>query len=199
MLVAITGGIGSGKTTIANELASRGYLVYNCDERAKYIIIHNPYVRSAMISLFGEEIFEGDVYRTDLVAQQVFHSSPAICRHRLAQLNALVHPAVAQDLRAWVYAHPGHRLLFVETALLLGTPLRNLCDKVCNVVAPEEVCIARVMARDNSSEDQVKARVFAQSSRYRKSFKADLTLHNDGTKPVPELADMILARFLKRW
>ena len=72
MLVGLTGGIGSGKTTIARALEQRGYPVYYTDREAKRIIRENPMVRSGIESLFGSEVFEGDRYHTELVARQVF-------------------------------------------------------------------------------------------------------------------------------
>ena len=73
MLIGITGGIGSGKTTIAKQLEQLGYPVYYTDAEAKRIVVENPMVRSQIGTLFGSDIYEGDVYRTDRVAKQVFH------------------------------------------------------------------------------------------------------------------------------
>ena len=96
MLIGITGGIGSGKSTIAQALLSRGYAVYDTDSEAKRIIVENPMVRSQVEMLFGSQVFEGNVYRTQLVAKQVFHHPDL-----LAQLNSIVHPAVAFHLKQW--------------------------------------------------------------------------------------------------
>ena len=96
MLIGITGGIGSGKSTIAQALRSRGYAVYDTDTEAKRIIVENPMVRSQVEMLFGSQVFEGNVYRTQLVAKQVFHHPDL-----LAELNHIVHPAVAFHLKQW--------------------------------------------------------------------------------------------------
>ena len=95
-LIGLTGGIGSGKSTIASAVEALGYPVYNTDREAKRIIVHNPAVRSQVETLFGSDVFDGDTYLTARVAEQVFND-PAL----LARLNAIVHPAVGFDLRHW--------------------------------------------------------------------------------------------------
>ncbi len=178
-LIGLTGGIGSGKSTIAHELESRGYAVYNTDREAKRIIVHNPAVRSQIETLFGSDVFDGDIYLTDRVAAQVFNDSSL-----LAKLNHIVHPAVAFDLRHW--AKEQTNTCFVESAILFSSGLNTLCDKIVWVAAPEELRIARTVARDKSSIDKVRARVRAQED---DSQRADIILHNDGTKKVAQLVD----------
>ena len=179
MLVGLTGGIGSGKSTIAGEIAARGYAVYNTDREAKRIIVHNPAVRSQVETLFGSEVFDGDTYLTDRVAEQVFAD-----KSLLDKLNHIVHPAVTFDLRHW--AKEQTKTCFVESALLFSSGLNKLCDKTVWIDAPEEVRIARTIARDHSDINKVRARVRAQRD---DSGLADIILVNDGTKKVAQLVD----------
>ena len=183
MLIGLTGGIGSGKSTIAGEIAARGYAVYNTDREAKRIIVHNPAVRSQVETLFGSDVFDGDIYLTDRVAEQVFAD-----KSLLDKLNHIVHPAVAFDLRHW--AKEQSQTCFVESALLFSSGLNKLCDKTVWIDAPEEVRIARTIARDNSDIDKVRARVRAQRD---DSALADIILVNDGTKKVAQLVDDLFA------
>ena len=99
MLIGLTGGIGSGKSVISNELRKMGYAVYDSDKEAKRLILENEQVREKMIGMFGKDIYRDGMYQTKLVAQQVFADSSL-----LAQLNAIVHPAVKEDLLRWSHA-----------------------------------------------------------------------------------------------
>ena len=192
MLIGITGGIGSGKSTIAQALRSRGYAVYDTDTEAKRIIVENPMVRSQVEMLFGSQVFEGDVYRTQLVAKQVFHHPDL-----LTELNHIVHPAVAFHLKQWAKerteegTHPippqssptarclrgpqeggeieARPLCFVESAILFASGLDKLCDKIVVVTAPEALRIERTIQRDYRGERtaeniaKVKQRIAAQT------------------------------------
>ena len=93
MLIGITGGIGSGKSTIAKQLRKMGYAVYDTDSEAKRLIVEDAAVRQQIEQLFGKEVYADGVYQTALVAQRVFTD-----KSLLAQLNAIVHPAVRQDI-----------------------------------------------------------------------------------------------------
>ena len=183
MLIGITGGIGSGKSTIAAELCRRGYPIYDTDRAAKHIIVHNPAVRSQVEVLFGSEVFDGDIYRTDLVAQAVFQNHDLLMR-----LNAVVHPAVAFDLKHWYHIQKS-TFCFVESAILYNSELYALCGKVIEVTAPDAVRIARTMTRDNVSRDKVLARINAQNDAPHP--QADYRINNDGTSSVPSLVDGI--------
>ncbi len=183
MLIGITGGIGSGKSTLAAELHRRGYPVYDTDQAAKHIIVHNPAVRSQVEVLFGSDVFDGDTYRTDVVAKAVFHNHDLLMR-----LNAVVHPAVAFDLKHW-YNIQKSTLCFVESAILYNSGLHALCDKIIEVTAPEDVRIARVMARDGAGRETVLARINAQNQDTHPA--ADMVINNDGTASVPSLVDSI--------
>jgi len=197
MTIGLTGGIGSGKSTIAAELAKRGYPVYDTDREAKRIIVHNPAVRSQVETLFGSDVYDGDTYLTQKVAAQVFNNPDLL--HRL---NNIVHPAVKFDLQHWIKSHDkpindkivNRQIvnLFVECAILYEAGLQTLCDKVVYVDAPEDIRIARTIARDNSNPEQVKARIHAQSDYSRRL--ADIILVNDGTSTISELVTHLLAQ-----
>lgn len=209
MLVALTGGIGSGKSTIARELRARGYAVYDTDTEAKRLIVSNPLVRSQVEYLLGSDVFDGDTYLTRLVAKQIFHHPDLRLR-----LNAIVHPAVAFHLRRWAQEQ-GEHLCFVESAILFESGLDALCDRIVIVDAPEEIRIRRVLMRDYRGDfspaniAQIRQRIAAQSpaqtapspapaaspSATRRDIPV-LTLVNDGTTPVPRLVDTLLSSIL---
>ena len=192
MLIGLTGGIGSGKSTIARELQARGYAVYDTDAEAKRIIVENPMVRSQVEYLFGSEVFEGDRYMTPLVAKQIFHHPDLRLR-----LNNIVHPAVAFHLQQWA-KEQGERLCFVESAILYESGLDRLCDRVVLVDAPEAVRIQRVLHRDYHDEQspahiaQIRQRILAQAAEQQAYNLPWKILHNDGTTPVAVLVDSLL-------
>ena len=96
MTIGITGGIGSGKSTIAKQLRAMGYAVYDTDSEAKRLIVEDTQVRQQIEQLFGSEVYKDGVYQTALVAQRVFADHSL-----LAKLNAIVHPAVKADIMCW--------------------------------------------------------------------------------------------------
>lgn len=181
MIIGITGGIGSGKSTIARELAKRGYMVYDCDQEAKRIIAENADVQQEIIDLLGEEAFVGGTYNTAYVAKRVFEDS-----HLLAALNAIVHPAVGLDIMK-------RKPDFVESAIIYESGLDILCDRIIVIDAPEEIRIARTIARDYHGDaspaniDKVRARIKAQNIP-----TGDLFINNDGKTSIADLAVKIL-------
>ena len=96
MIIGITGGIGSGKSTIAKQLREMGYAVYDTDSEAKRLIMEDAGLRQQIEQLFGKEVYQDGVYQTALVAQRVFAD-----KSLLAKLNAIVHPAVKADILRW--------------------------------------------------------------------------------------------------
>lgn len=187
MIIGITGGIGSGKSVIARQLRKMGYSVYDTDSEAKRIIVEDATVREQMTALFGEEVYQDGVYQTSFVAQQVFAD-----KNLLAKLNAIVHPAVRQDiLRKFRSSEGSEVLFFIECAILYTAHLDELCDKVVVVTAPEEVRLARTIARDHSDMNKVRARMRAQEAE-KDLARADIVINNDGTTPIPTLCEEII-------
>ena len=180
MLIGLTGGIGSGKSTIAQELAKHGFTVYDCDREAKRIIAENEDVQKAIVELLGKEAFVNGRYNTAYVAKRVF-AEPEL----LERLNAIVHPAVGKDI---LLKKPD----FVESAILYEAGLDKLCDKVVVVDAPEAIRIARTIARDYHGEateentNKVRARMRTQTQHH-----GDLAVINDGKTSIEELAAII--------
>ena len=161
-LIALTGGIGSGKSVVAHILQVMGHRVYDCDSRAKALMAHDDKVRQQLIQAFGNETYlaDGSLNRQHL-------STVAFADERaLARLNAIVHPATARDICRWAdeLAHAGSTVAFVETALLRTAGLDSMVDDVWHVTAPAEVRIERVMARSGLTAQQVKERMAAQSA-----------------------------------
>lgn len=186
MVVGLTGGIGSGKSTIARQLRMMGYMVYDSDSQAKRIIVEDLSVRKQLIQLFGEEVFIDGVYQTNIVAQQVFAD-----KCLLEKLNAIVHPAVRADIEKQKASMGVGELLFVECAILYSSGIHALCDKVVLVTAPEEIRLQRTIQRDHSTIDKVRARMRAQECEWQHQ-PVDVVLHNDGSRSINELCNQLL-------
>ena len=167
-MIAITGGIGSGKSMVSRIVQVMGYQVYDCDSQAKTLMVTDENVRSQLKAAFGEQTYldDGSINRQHLSAIAFADEQT------LAHLNAIVHPAVAADLKRWTrcLADKGARAAFVETALLRTARLDQVVDSVWHVTAPPRVRITRVMQRSGLTEQQVLERIAAQA--------AEETIHN---------------------
>ena len=197
MTIGLTGGIGSGKSTIARGLAQRGFAVYDCDREAKRIIETDKSVQSAIIDLIGEEAFVEGKYNTAYVAQRVF-AEPEL----LQRLNAIIHPAVLKDLKALKDAknQDPKAPLFVESAILFQAGMAPLCDKIIIVEAPEEVRIARTIGRDYNGQatpaniNKVRARIRAQQKSPAMTDAQQgkiYTVLNDGSLVLSRVIDLV--------
>lgn len=178
MIIGITGGIGSGKSTIAKQLRKMGYAVYDTDSEAKRLIMEDAGLRQQIEQLFGKEVYQDGVYQTALVAQRVFAD-----KSLLAKLNAIVHPAVKADILRWAQNMNHPTLCFVECAILYQAGFDTLCDKVVVVTAPEEVRLQRAVVRDHSTIEKVRARMRAQEVE-KDIERADLIVNNDGKTEI---------------
>ena len=158
MVVGLTGGIGSGKSTIAKAFAALGIAVFNSDEQAKTLIATDAQVKERIIAAFGEEAYHNGEYNRAYIAQIVFNNS-----EKLAILNGIVHPALAKYFKQWAKEQTSSYVL-KEAAILFESGSYKDCDYIITVTAPEEVRIARVMARDHCTEAQVRARMTQQWS-----------------------------------
>ena len=198
MIIGITGGIGSGKSTIARTLREMGFAVYDTDSEAKRLIVEDVQVHEQIEQLFGKEVYKDGVYQTALVAQRVFAD-----RSLLSQLNAIVHPAVKADITRWAQTinQPTqpyttlHRATpcFIECAILYQAGFDTLCDKVVMLTAPEQVRIARTIARDHTTIEKVRARIQAQNTEG-DIQRADIIINNDGSVSISALCNEIIAQ-----
>ena len=151
-IIGLTGGIGSGKTTVAKFIEEFGFPVYYSDDRAKSIVNENELVKTKIIELLGNEAYNKDgLYDRKFVSEKIFNNSEL-----LMQLNGIIHPAVKDDFENWVSQQKKY-LIFKETALLFELKLNLQCYKSLLVTAEDNLRIKRVMDRDRKTYREVKS------------------------------------------
>lgn len=174
--IGLTGGIGSGKSFVANLFKEKGVPVYFSDDRAKAIMVESETVKLALIDLLGQETYtdQGALNKT-YVAEIIFTD-----KGKLTSLNGIVHPAVFEDFKKWIQRQKS-RYVLKESAILFENKSNVLCDRVILVTADETIRIQRVMKRDQVSTQQVLARIKNQLSEADKIDLADYVLYNNGS------------------
>lgn len=188
-IIAITGGIGSGKSVVARMVQVMGFEVYDCDSRAKLLMIHDAEVRNQLMAAFGQDVYlpDGSLNRQHL-SQVAFSDDQALTR-----LNAIVHPATARDMMRWAdeRAARGSKVAFVETALLRTAGLDRLVDGVWHVTAPDNVRVARVMERSALTAQQVKDRMAAQSIEDTVADGEQVIVNDNDAALLPQVTKLI--------
>ena len=152
--VGLTGGIGSGKTTIANLFALHFSIpIYIADTKAKELVANNKQLQQEIVTLLGEEAFVEGRYNTSFVAQEVFSN-----KEKLDKLNAIIHPYVQQDFLQWKQSQQAPYVI-KEAAILFESGSYRDCDFIIMVTAPLEERIRRVMLRDKIDRETVEKRI----------------------------------------
>lgn len=186
-LIAITGGIGSGKSVVAEICRLKGFKVYDCDMQARSIMESDPEVASLLREAAGADVYDcrGSLCR-DIMAERIF--GDAGIREKV---NSIVHQAVRQDLKRWC-EREYDPLMFVETAIPVTSGLDRMCDAVWVVDAPAEVRMRRAMKRDNSTEEKIAGRMKAQADEFVSIYGEVSMIENDGIVPVlPRIGQLI--------
>jgi dephospho-CoA kinase len=156
--VGITGGIGSGKSTLCELLARYGIPVYDSDSRAKALMSESQELRLALCEAFGVECYLGEELNRPYLSQRVFGDATALQR-----LNSIVHPAVRADFRAWAECQSSEYVI-LESAILFEAGFENEVDTIVAVLAPLQERIQRAMSRDNVSQEGILRRISHQMS-----------------------------------
>ncbi len=151
--VGLTGGIGSGKSKVAELLRNMGVAVYDSDTRAKALMANNTALREALIEAFGAECYTSEGLNRPWLAERVFNTPD-----ELKRLNAIVHPAVMLDFAEWSMQQSGEYVV-MESAILLEAGLESHVDVVVAVMAPRELRLERAMRRDGATREQIEARM----------------------------------------
>lgn len=186
-IIAITGGIGSGKSVVSSILLTMGYSVYDCDSKAKGLMNSSSLIKERLSLRFGDDIYQSDgTINKGKLSTIIFND-----RHELGYVNGVVHPVVKDDLQHWV-AEQYRQPVFVETAILGESGLDSLVDEVWIVTAPLETRVMRVVRRNSTTRDKVIERINSQTDDYHNDNLPVKTIINDGDTPLlPQIIKVI--------
>ena len=187
-LIAITGGIGCGKSVVSNILRALEYPVYDCDSEAKRLMNDSNYIKSEISKKISCEAIalDGSINRP-VLAKIVFNDNKL-----LSQLNMIVHSAVKEDIINWTKQHQTQHTLFVETAILYQSGINLFVDEVWEVQAPIDLRINRVILRNNTTAEDVQSRINSQQYNIEKLHDNTKYIVNDNIKPIlPQILNLI--------
>ncbi len=185
-IVGLTGGIGSGKSTVLKMFEARGVAVYIADIEAKRLMNEHPQLKEEIITLLGEQAYKDGELNRAWIAKKVFNDA-----QKLTQLNNLVHPKVKENFLSFVEKSSDDIVLY-EAAILFESGTDSLCDFVITVVADEEERIQRVMRRDGVTKEQVLKRIRKQLSDKEKIQKSDFVIYNNDLALTEKRVEEIL-------
>ncbi|WPR73274.1 dephospho-CoA kinase [Flavobacterium sp. NG2] len=184
--IGLTGGIGSGKTTIATYFQSKGLPIYIADDEARKIM-QSEAVIQAIKNTFGQTIFENDILVRQKLAEIVFNDA-----EKLKQLNAIIHPAVKAHFKEWLAEKKDFPYVIYEAAILFESGSYKNFDIIISVLAPLEIRIERVMKRDKSSREHILKRMEAQWTDEERISKSDYVIENSDLDEAKRKIDEIL-------
>ena len=174
-LIGITGGMGSGKSTVSKILRHLNYKVYNSDIRGKELIGEVRSIRDQLESIFGDEIFNNNKLDAKALSRKVFKDDSS-----LQKINSIIHPEVEKDFNSWVASNPNDKYLFKESALLFETGAFRHLDKTILISADKDLRINRVLERDvDRSKKEIENIISKQIDEYEASKLADVILYNN--------------------
>ena len=192
LVVGLTGGIGSGKTTIAKMLMLKGIPVYDSDKRAKLLMQNSSEIKDALKLEFGEEVYNNEGLNREYLANIVF-----VDREKLRILNSIVHPVVAKDFQDWI-ADQDSEIVVKEAAILFESGAYKSCDVNVTVYADVEERIERVQKRDGVSREQVLSRINNQWTDLQRNEKADIIIKNNDADSTELNVDRLVKQLKDR-
>lgn len=172
MIVGLTGGIGSGKTTVAEFFKDLDVPVYNSDKQARKLMRNSKELKKDIAELLGEKAYKGKKLNKKYISGKIFNDP-----NLLKKLNSIVHPAVREHFLSWAKKKNAPYVI-QETALIFENNAQEFYDQIILVVAPEKDRILRVMKRDDSTEQQVKERLNNQLDDAEKVLRAHFIIEN---------------------
>ena len=181
--VAITGGIGTGKTTILNMFADKGIPVFNSDEIAREIMNTNPLLKNKIITAFGDKAYDKNKLNKKYLSNVVFNNKTL-----LKKINSIVHPYVSDEFNSWIKKQDSKYVIY-ESAIIFENQGEGFFDKIICVTAPEDDVISRVMKRNNFSKDKIKSIINKQLPYKAKIQKSDYVIEN---VDISKLSDRVL-------
>lgn len=190
--LGITGGIGSGKSTISEIFSLCGIPIYIADIEAKRLTVSSPVIRERLINLFGSQLFANGILDRKLLASYIFNDAS-----NLKKVNDIIHPEVERDFCEWIEKNKIYKIVAQEAAILYESGFDKFMDKIVTVYTPLEMRITRTMKRDNISREKVLERIHNQMPDEEKAELSDFVIVNDGTKSLIEQVLTIVQQLKK--
>lgn len=193
IIIGVTGGIGSGKSYICRIISSLGFPVYNCDAEAKKLMNTNKHIINSLKQLIGENSYdsEGNLNKP-IIAQFLFANE-----ENAHKINSVVHPVVKDDFRSWASAQNAD-LIFMESAILFESGFNDVVDNVITITAPPETRIERTVRRDNTTREQVIARMNQQMQDEERVRLSDYIICNNTNDNVEQQIKTIIETLNKQ-
>ena len=181
--VAITGGIGTGKTTISSMFADKGIPVFNSDEIAKEIMNTNSLLKNEIVTAFGDKAYDKNKLNKEYLSDVIFNNETL-----LKKINSIVHPYVAEEFNSWIQEQNSKYIIY-ESAIIFENQAEDFFDKIICVTASEEEVISRIMKRNDFSVDKIKSIINKQLPNDAKVQKSDYVIENIN---ISKLSDKVL-------
>lgn len=187
--LGITGGIGSGKSTVSELFTLLGVPVYIADKESKRLTETSVVIKMQLIALFGEELYQNGVLNKALLASHIFKD-----QEKLDKVNKIIHPIVGADFDQWVKSNSNFDIVAQEAAILFESGFDKYVDKVITVYTPLEERVRRTMGRDGVTREKVLERIQNQMPDEKKVELSDFVIVNDGTISLIEQVLEILKK-----
>lgn len=177
--IGITGGIGSGKSTVSEIFSLFGIPVYIADAESKKLVNTSPTVRKKLTEVFGKDLYRNGTLDKALFASMIFND-----KKKLEIANGIIHPEVEKDFLAWISKHKDYPIIAKEAAILFESGFNKFVDAVITVYTPLEQRIQRTVERDAVSREKVLERINSQMPDEEKVKLSDFTIVNDETQSL---------------
>lgn len=177
--IGITGGIGSGKSVVCDIFRLHNIAVYDADKESKHIVNTSKTIRNKLINHFGKAIYTDNELNRKLFGELIFNNED-----NLKIANSIIHPEVANSFIGWCHHHSSSSVVAIESAILIEAGFKKYIDKLITVYAPEELRINRVVNRDKTSVENIKARINSQISEEEKIQFSDYLIINDNSNSL---------------
>lgn len=179
-IVGLTGGIGSGKTTVSNMFKDLGVPVYIADTEAKNLMNSSKVIKRKLIELFGQKAFEGDTLNRSYIASKIFNDDTY-----LKKMNAIIHPKVANHFKHWLQKQSS-KYVIKEAAIIFEHNMQSQYDYLITVISNEEDRIERILKRDNTTKDKIVSIMKHQLNDEEKIKLSDFVIINDKLEHTKE-------------
>jgi dephospho-CoA kinase len=192
-IIGLTGGIGSGKSTVSRLLEIMDIPVYIADAESKRLTDTSPLIRKQLIEKFGPDVYKTGKLDKTLLASLIFGNEK-----NLAYVNAVIHPVVLEDFKNWTAQYADKQWLAIESAILFDSGFNNTVDFTVNVSTPLETRIQRVVARDNLSRESILSRINNQLPEEERNRRSDFIILNDPVEAlIPQVEKFLLNNAIK--